>query len=189
MKLTQNGNQIIQYLLGDLSDEEKRKLDEQLFVNDDYFERLLVTEEELIDDYLRGQLSERERQLFERTFLNSTHLRQRVNLARSLLTYIDDKVGLAARQFEVPQILKTGVRQYKLYLATTALIRVALLTSLSLLLFRVTRTSRSVNLENLVVGLWVSMVCYAGLELLNLFWSVKVAKHAIARTRLPENDF
>jgi hypothetical protein len=189
MEQTQNGKQIVQYPLGDLSDEEQRQLDEQLFVNDDYFERLVVTEDELIDDYLRGQLPERERQLFERTFLSSPHLRQRVNLARSLLNYIDDKARLAAPSSRgVPQILKTGLRQYKLYLTITALIRVALLGSLSLLLFHMTRTRGLVDLEKLGFVLWVSILCYAVLEVLSLFWSLKVANHAIARTRLLKNN-
>src|SRR5258705_594209 len=97
MEQLQNGKRIVQYLLGELSAEERRQLDEQLFVNDDYFERLMVTENELIDDYLRGGLSEVERELFERNFLNSAHLRRRINLAKSLLTYIDDKARIGSQ--------------------------------------------------------------------------------------------
>ncbi len=92
MEDLQNGKTKIQYLLGELSAEEQRHIDEQLFVNDDYFERLMATEDELIEDYLRGRLSATERQQFERNFLNSADLRKKVDRTKLLLTYIDDAV-------------------------------------------------------------------------------------------------
>ena len=56
------------YLLGDVSDEEQIRLEECYFVDDDVFEQLSALEDELIDDYVRGELAEPQRNQFELSF-------------------------------------------------------------------------------------------------------------------------
>ena len=68
-----------QYLLGELSEPELGKLEEEYFEDDAAFERLSATEDELIDAYTLGQLSSAERKGFERRLLLSTAQRERVH--------------------------------------------------------------------------------------------------------------
>jgi len=77
-----------QYLLGELSESELGKLEEEYFEHDAAFERLTATEDELIDDYTLGQLSSAERKRFEQRLLLSSVQRERVKFARTLLTTV-----------------------------------------------------------------------------------------------------
>lgn len=82
-----NHELIVQYLLGDLSEQEKVRLEQQYFDDDDFFEQLLVVEGDLIDGYVRGELSGLERERFETHVLASPRQRQRVEIARALVEY------------------------------------------------------------------------------------------------------
>lgn len=84
---TRNHELIAQYLLGELSEQDKVQLEEQYFGDDDFFEQLLVVEGELIDAYARDELYGRERERFEAHFLASPRQRQRVEIARALVDY------------------------------------------------------------------------------------------------------
>jgi hypothetical protein len=75
------------YLLGDLSLEEQRLLEEGLFADDNSFEQLLFVEEDLIDDYLRGELSAHERARFENHFLAAPERQQDLRFAKVLRKY------------------------------------------------------------------------------------------------------
>ena len=74
----------VRYLLGDLSEEEQIQLEKECLADDEAFERLLMLESELNDAYVRGELSGRDRQLFERSVLGSPRRRQRVEFAQAL---------------------------------------------------------------------------------------------------------
>ncbi len=68
---------IRQYLLGHLSDEEQQKLEERLMVEDNLFEELEITKGELIEEYCSEDLTQNEREWFERHYLASPEGRQR----------------------------------------------------------------------------------------------------------------
>ncbi|MEA2174854.1 MAG: hypothetical protein QOD00_2446 [Blastocatellia bacterium] len=75
---------VVRYLLGELSDEEQVRLEEKYFGDDEFFEQVLVVEDELIDAYVGGELSARERELFEKRFSLSEKHHQRLAFARLL---------------------------------------------------------------------------------------------------------
>jgi DNA-directed RNA polymerase specialized sigma24 family protein len=76
---------LIRYLLGVVSDAERRAVEEQFFASDADLNVLLQAEDELIDDYVRGTLSTSDRRLFESNFL-CTHLRrQRLEMVQSFV--------------------------------------------------------------------------------------------------------
>jgi hypothetical protein len=79
---------IRRYLLGLLEQQEQRQLEERLLSDNDYFEELLITEDELIDDYLEGALPEREREKFEHYFLVPPERQRKVSFAKSLKKYV-----------------------------------------------------------------------------------------------------
>jgi anti-sigma-K factor RskA len=72
------------YLLGQLSAEERQKIEERYFAESNAFEELITTEDDLIDSYARGQLSSSERQQFEQRYFSSPEGRSRVEFARAL---------------------------------------------------------------------------------------------------------
>ena len=76
---------ISRYLLGELADEEKERLEERLFANSDLFAEIEAARDELIEDYLRESLSSRERERFESYFLASPGRRERVETVNTLL--------------------------------------------------------------------------------------------------------
>lgn len=76
------------YLLGWLELEEQERLEKQLLTNDEYFEELLATEDELIDSYVRGNLSEPERERFAQHFLAASERRQKLSFAEALNRYV-----------------------------------------------------------------------------------------------------
>jgi anti-sigma factor RsiW len=76
------------YLLGWLEPEEQERLEKQLLTNDEYFEELLAAEDELIDSYVRGDLSEPERESFAQHFLAASERRQKLSFAETLHRYV-----------------------------------------------------------------------------------------------------
>src|SRR5262249_62252492 len=81
---------MVAYLLGDLSEEEQALAATRLF-NEPHYQQLQIVEEELIEDYVRGELSEDKRDRFEKFFLAAPHRRERVEFARALLEALAEK--------------------------------------------------------------------------------------------------
>src|SRR5260370_24423250 len=75
---------IAQYLLGLLSDEERSAVQERLFQDEDYFDRIRAIEYELLDAYSRGEMPASERALLESTLLASAEGRRKLDFARAL---------------------------------------------------------------------------------------------------------
>src|SRR5262245_38462273 len=74
---------IRQYLLGELPEEDRTRLEERFLADDEYFAQVRTVEQDLIDEYARGELSEAERGPFERQFLSSPQGRRDVKLAKA----------------------------------------------------------------------------------------------------------
>ena len=75
---------MVRYMLGQVSAQERDELEEQYFADNDLFEDLVAEENNLIDAYVRGQLSRTDRILFESRFLATPERRERVAFAESL---------------------------------------------------------------------------------------------------------
>src|SRR5258706_8231199 len=73
------------YLLGKLSEEEAIRLEEHYFSDDAAFEEIGIAEDELIDAYVRGDLSAADREQFQRSLVSSERLGERVEFARMLV--------------------------------------------------------------------------------------------------------
>ncbi|MGH9308812.1 MAG: hypothetical protein ACRD1U_05535 [Vicinamibacterales bacterium] len=72
------------YLLGTLSDAERDAIEHGYFDQAEALDRVSAAEDDLIDDYLSGQLGAQEREQFERHYLASPRHRTRVAVARAL---------------------------------------------------------------------------------------------------------
>jgi hypothetical protein len=73
------------YLTGDLSEAEQLKIEAEFLASDEAFERLEEIENDLVDEYVRGELTAQERSLFEKNYLTTPLHRQRVLLSQNLL--------------------------------------------------------------------------------------------------------
>jgi len=73
-----------QYLLRELSPEAALRLEEEYFANDEVFEQIEIAEDELIDEYVKGELPQQRHKLFEDLLRNSPRIAQRVELAKLL---------------------------------------------------------------------------------------------------------
>ena len=75
---------LVKYLLGDLTEQEQVHLENRAFADANHLDRLEAAEADLIDAYVRGQLSQADRRRFERQFLTSPSRRNKVEFARAL---------------------------------------------------------------------------------------------------------
>ena len=72
----------MQYLLGTLSNEERERFEERYFSDDAEFEEVEIAEEELIDRYVRRELSASDAAQFEVRLARSAGLQERVDFAK-----------------------------------------------------------------------------------------------------------
>ncbi len=76
---------LIRYLLGQLSEEEQSQVEERFIGDSEYYEQLLMTEDELRCAYARGTLAPAERERFEKRFLIYADERKKVEAARAMI--------------------------------------------------------------------------------------------------------
>jgi hypothetical protein len=72
------------YFLGGLPQEERDHLEDRYLTDQEVFEELVATENDLIDAYVRGELSGEERQSFVLAYSSTPDRRERVEFARAL---------------------------------------------------------------------------------------------------------
>jgi hypothetical protein len=75
---------IAQYLLGELPEEQQIEIEDRAFQDREYLATITAVENDLIDEYVRHELSEAERRRFEARFLVSAERRKRVAFAEAL---------------------------------------------------------------------------------------------------------
>jgi anti-sigma factor RsiW len=80
-----------QYLLDELPADEREQLEMRLLTDDDFFAHLLGLEEtqedELIEQYVNGELSGREREKFQQVFLTKPERQEKLKLVKDLSAY------------------------------------------------------------------------------------------------------
>jgi hypothetical protein len=84
--------QLVRYLLGDLTEQEQGEIEERAFRDQHYLLEIEAVECDLIDDYVRGALSEYQRRQFEERFFASADRRRKLKFARAL--------GVIAEEFQ-----------------------------------------------------------------------------------------
>ena len=93
MKIDQSENLIRRYLLGELAEADQAALEQELLIDRGKFDRVWAVENELVDSYVRGEMSRADRKRFESHYLASPLHRERVAIAESFLTNIDQAAG------------------------------------------------------------------------------------------------
>ena len=79
-----NEKLITRYLLGDLPEAQQVEIEDRAFADKEYLGLVTAVENDLIDEYVRRELSETDRRKFESRFLASAERRKRVEFAKAL---------------------------------------------------------------------------------------------------------
>jgi hypothetical protein len=85
------------FLLGNLPDEEIQRLDEMSLTDDDFVNRLQAVENDLVDTYVRGELSGNSLNQFRSNYLQSPNRREKVAFAETLQR-LTNKSSIASLQ-------------------------------------------------------------------------------------------
>ena len=95
------------YLLGTLDGDNKTQFEERILTEPGVYEELLVVEEELIDQYVAGDLSELERQQFESHFLITAERQKNLRFGKLLQKYANSHLTqeppIPVQSFSLPR--------------------------------------------------------------------------------------
>jgi hypothetical protein len=78
--------EIRDYLLGRLSPQRQEQVENKIFSDDDFHEEVEIVEEELLDQYARGEITGEEKRFFEQHFLASPLRKQKLAFSQALQT-------------------------------------------------------------------------------------------------------
>lgn len=73
-----------QFLLGELTEKDREELEQLVLLEGGLRDKLLMAEDDLIEEYLEGSLAAEEREKFLRQFLSIPHQRNKLRIAKSL---------------------------------------------------------------------------------------------------------
>jgi len=122
---------IRQYLLGELDEHDQEQLEQRVITNPDYKEEVLITEEELLEEFVNGTLSLRERESFTRMYSSSPAQRRKIKIAQALNSYAAEHSPvvqpMAQRSWakSLFELFSTKNRFHQLSLAALILVLVA----------------------------------------------------------------
>jgi hypothetical protein len=89
---------LTRYLLGSLGDEETERLDELSIADDEFASRLQAVEDDLVDAYVRGELSGEILEQFRSFYLSSGRRRAKVQFAEALFRATDLRQAATRRE-------------------------------------------------------------------------------------------
>jgi type II secretory pathway pseudopilin PulG len=88
-----NEKLISRYLLGELPEDQQVEIEDRAFSDKDYLATITTVENDLIDEYVRGELSAADQKRFESRFLASAERRKRVEFAKALRTVVSQSAA------------------------------------------------------------------------------------------------
>lgn len=98
---TQQTEELTRYLLGEMPEEERARLEDEFLGDGGLFQRIADAENDLLDDYVGGRLDARARARFERHYLRLPGSRERLRtaqlIARERTAHVDPEAAGATR--------------------------------------------------------------------------------------------
>jgi hypothetical protein len=88
MSAVDDSSRISRYLLEDVTPSEQEEIERRYFSDPEYLALVEAVEGDLIDAYVRRDLSREDRERFERHFLRTRKRRERVKMAEALLEHL-----------------------------------------------------------------------------------------------------
>src|SRR5689334_6590681 len=86
-----------QFLLGELAEKDREELEQLVLLEGGLRDKLLMVEDDLIEEYLEGSLDGDERERFLLQFLSIPHQRNKLRIAKSLRRFARDEVRFDIR--------------------------------------------------------------------------------------------
>jgi len=114
------------YLLGQSDAGERSAVERRLMTDREYLEALTRTEEEMIDEYARGNFDAHEKEMFESLFLNVPERREKIAFARAFNRYV-------ARHPRAPSSKEPGILPASVWQRITTVVALATVILLALL--------------------------------------------------------
>lgn len=156
---TKEAKKLTRYVLGELDERERERLEADYFEDDDAFEQMLIAEEELTDAYARGELSVEESARFEACYLSSPRGRERVQFSRALARAASEATSARAPHANAPApersffaAARTYATAWRFAFATVALVAVACLAWLLVERARMRDELRQLRAERVTLG-------------------------------------
>ncbi|HLG16865.1 MAG TPA: CHAT domain-containing protein [Blastocatellia bacterium] len=86
-KEADSGRTIRRYLLSDVAEAERQQVEERLMIDDEYETEILLAEDDLVDEYVSGEMPRRDREKFEAVYLSTQQGRDQVEFTAALKRY------------------------------------------------------------------------------------------------------
>jgi hypothetical protein len=100
------------FLLGTLDRDHKTQFEERILTEPSVYEELLIDEEELIDQYVTGDLSALEQEQFESYFLTTAERQKNLRFNKLLQKYVNSHVAEHPVPVQSLLLLRTPVRRW-----------------------------------------------------------------------------
>jgi len=117
--------EIRSYLLGTLDGDHKTQFEERILTEPGVYDELLVAEEELIDQYVAGELSALERQQFESHFLTTAERQKNLRFGKLLQKYATSRIEQSPTPVHSFSFLRTPVRRWSALAVSATILGVA----------------------------------------------------------------
>ena len=98
---------IRRYLLGELSEQEQVEIEDRAFEDQELLEQVLAVEQDLIDDFVSGDIPEEKRGSFQTHFLASAERKKKIAFAKALAAVVNE--APAPQKHRAPGSDVTGI--------------------------------------------------------------------------------
>jgi hypothetical protein len=151
---------IIAYLLEELPEDAVEQFEDECFAQENWPTQISLVEGDLIDDYLRNQLSPERRQRFEQNYLTTEARQERVSMAAALLRHIDECNAVSGPAVAVAAKQPSGIERFRAFWAArtfgfravAGIALIAILSGASWLLFFSNPSPRTFATLNLTIS-------------------------------------
>ena len=109
---------IIAYLLEELPNDDLERFEEECFAQDEWPPEINLVEGDLIDAYLRDELTPERRQRFEQNYLITQSRQERVVMAAALLRHIDEQPVASNLAVAAPPKALTWTERFRAFLGS-----------------------------------------------------------------------
>ncbi|HJQ68560.1 MAG TPA: hypothetical protein VKA70_06295 [Blastocatellia bacterium] len=109
--------EIIAYLLEELPEEDLERFEDECFAQQSWPDQIGLVEEDLIDAYLRNELSAERRRRFETNYLTTEARQERVVMAAALLRHVDEH-NAAPKDADAPEPTPTWAERFRAFWAS-----------------------------------------------------------------------
>ena len=106
---------IIAYLLEELPEDDLERFEDECLAQESWPTQINLVEEDLIDAYLRNELTPERRQRFERNYLTTQARQERVSMAAALLRHIDECNAASMAAVAVPPTELTWAERFRAF--------------------------------------------------------------------------